>query len=420
MAKKGEIEGMTLHEVATSRVAPRREGVLVLKVPHPVRPAFIVAAAFLLSLAACEAEEDAGLAGLDEVRQGSSKSRKLDGTIGGSPVPSSGPSSVPSPASSANAGVNIGAGIANDDGTPLPLPTLPPAVIPQATPTPFGLAGQEVGFPGEGLALAGIGGLPFPLILTRTGTQELGANGLAGTRLGSPISTPVAIAGDIEGTSRQAWVASTAPAHLDRLVFGMNGFAFQGSVSLPATPSAVAAGADAVWAALEDGRIFRVTSSALALTSFSVTGKPSAIALGNSRVWVTTHERTLFELDRADGTVVATSSTGPDPVDVTVDAAGTVWVACAGDGTVIRRAGGKNQVLTLDTPPRALIADSRRIWIAVQGGVANLDLAGQRETPDVSLRFSPVDLARDGQGRIWALGTMGQTQWIWPLKAGEG
>ncbi len=302
---------------------------------------------------------------------------------------------------------------------PQPVTTLPPAIIPQATPTPFGTTGQEVGFPGEGLALAGIGGLPFPLILTRTGAQELGANGLAGNRLGSPISSPVAIAGDLEGASRQVWVASSAPAHLDRLVFGMTGFAFQGSVALPATPSAIAAGPDDAWAALEDGRIVRVKSSDLALTSINIPGSPSAVALGPSRVWVTTRERTLFELNRSDGTLVATSSTGPDPVDVATDASGSVWVACAGDGTVLRRDGATSRAIRLGANPVALVADARRVWVAIPGGVATLNLAGERDIPDVSLRFSPVDLTRDGQGRIWALGAMGQTQWIWPLKAGE-
>ena len=377
----------------------------------------------LFSVPACEVEEDAGLAGLDDVQPGNSSSGKLSGKVTGSPKPSStpsaSPSSAPSPVASGNAGLGIGAGIATDDATPQPVATLPPAIIPQATPTPFGTTGQEVGFPGEGLALAGTRGLPFPLILTRTGAQELAANGLAGNRLGSPISAPVAIAGDLEGDSRQVWVASTAPAHLDRLVFGMTGFAFQGTVSLPATPSAVAAGPDGAWATLEDGRVVRVKTSDLALTSVTIPGRPSAIALGPSRVWVTTRERILFELNRADGTVVATSSTGPDPVDVTVDASGSVWVACAGDDTVLRRLGGSSTAIHPGGTPRALVTDARRVWVAVPGGVATLDLAGERETPDVSLRFSPVDRTRDGQGRIWALGAMGQTQWIWPVKAGE-
>jgi hypothetical protein len=372
---------------------------------------------------ACVPEEEAGLVGPDEAETTPRTSGKVSGKVTGnaSPAPSASPSATPASGggSAGNSGVTIGAGISDDPPPATSLPTLPPVTVPDPTPTPFGTAGQEVGFQGEGLALTGLGALPFPLVLTTTGAQEIAASGYAGTRFGAPIAGPVAIAADPAAGSRSAWIASSTPAHLDRLTMGTGGFGFDGSVTLPATPSALAASGDEVWAPLVDGRLVRVRTTDLTTAAFTGPARPVAIALGTSRAWIVTRDRVLAEIDRTTGTLVATSSTGPDPVDVAVDAAGTVWVACAGDDTVSRHTASVSQTLSVGPAPRALLADGRRLWVAVTGGMATLTPAGERESPDVSLRFSPVDLARDATGRIWALGSAGQIQWVWPRKAGE-
>jgi YVTN family beta-propeller protein len=59
---------------------------------------------------------------------------------------------------------------------------------------------------------------------------------------------------------------------------------------------------------------------------------------------------------------------GGDPSAVTA-AAGSIWVASRGDGTVSRVDPAKNEVIdtiTVGASPTALAADANGVWVAVQ------------------------------------------------------
>jgi hypothetical protein len=378
-----------------------------------------ILATLVSGLLACVPEDESGLAGVDTLSESRTKPRTLPGKVGTEPstAPSSHSAASPVPGATAtpNQGVNIGAGIV-DASKPDPTETLPPANAPAATPTPFGTTGDEVGFKGPALGLAALTSQPFPLVLTSSGIQVIGANGLAGQRLADPITSPVAIAGE---NNRTAWIASTDPPHLDSITLGSAEFAFSASAPLPAPPQTLAARDGEVWVVLRTGSLFRLRTSDLATASFGGFNQATAIALDATRAWVTNRTGTLFEVQRTNGAVIATTSIGLEASDLAVDPQGTVWVTHSNQGIATRISGPSVTTIALGATASALVTDSRRVWFGVRGAIKTVTLDGVLETPDPALRFDPIDLCLDGSGRVWALDRMGQVQWIWPRKAGE-
>ncbi len=321
-----------------------------------------------------------------------------------------------SPSPTTHTGTNVGAGIGGS-APPTATETLPPTDTATATPTPFGATGQEVSFSGTGKALAALKNAIVPVVLRQDSFLAIGANGLAGDSLGSPIGQPAGIAAEDD---KSVWVLSTNPPHLDRLTLGSAGFASGTSVVVPASPVAVAAIVGEVWVAAAGGKLMRLNTASNATASFTGFGEPTSLALDSSSVWITSGGNQLFQVDRSSGALRNTFATGISPSAVCVDPSGGVWVANSGAQTATRVKAGVASTISLGATPTAVVSDARRVWFAVPSAVVTVTLDGTVEGQAAGLRFSPTSLALDGLGRVWALSSFpGQTQWIWGRKPDE-
>src|SRR5262249_38973155 len=100
------------------------------------------------------------------------------------------------------------------------------------------------------------------------------------------------------------------------------------------SPTAVAAGADALWLPNSDAdTVTRMDATGLG-TSIPVGRGPAAVAVGDGGVWVVDAlDDSLVRIDPATRAVVDTIPVGRHPTGVAAGA-GAVWVANARDGTV--------------------------------------------------------------------------------------
>ena len=110
------------------------------------------------------------------------------------------------------------------------------------------------------------------------------------------------------------------------------------SIPVGANPTAIAAGAGALWVASEEaGTVTRIEPrTGTVVRAIPVGNGPSALASGEGAVWVVNrHDGTLSRIDPATNTVTGTVRVGSDPTAVAAGD-GAVWVAGGEDGTIAR------------------------------------------------------------------------------------
>ncbi len=183
-----------------------------------------------------------------------------------------------------------------------------------------------------------------------------------------------------------------------------------GTVSLGnRTPTGLAVGAGAVWAAHGfRGELSRVDPDFdQVIQTLTVTSRTSAgsVAVGNGYVWAAYGDSTLARIRPGAARPDRTALAGAIPAAVTV-ARGTVWVANSGDATVQRFDPttfdeGPIRTISVGRRPSALAYGEAALWVADSGddAVTRID-PSTSSTITISVGDEPVAVAV-GVGGVW-------------------
>jgi YVTN family beta-propeller protein len=216
--------------------------------------------------------------------------------------------------------------------------------------------------------------------------------------------------GPIAGGAGSVWVGSLENHTLVRIDTRTR--QLTATVPLPATPTGVAYGFDAVWAAYGRlGAVSRIDSQFNRVTrTVNVTTRAlyfpyGSIATGEGGVWAVFGNSTLVRLDPGDLDKTASTQAGEGPAAIVVGF-DSVWVANSGDSTVWRFnpltfEGGEFQTYTAGETPQGLAIGSDAVWVANSGddSVARIDpLTDGRG--EVGVGRGPAGIAA-GDGSIW-------------------
>jgi peptide/nickel transport system substrate-binding protein len=199
-----------------------------------------------------------------------------------------------------------------------------------------------------------------------------------------------------------------------------------GRFAIDVWPTALAAGAGAVWVADYDhGLVEEVDPRSGADLGTTHAGDgPAAIAVGDGAVWVANSlDNTVARIDAASGTPGPSISVGNDPVALAVNG-GSVSVANEYTSSVSRidaRRDAVVQTTAIGGGPTALAAAAGRIWVgttelgAHRGGTLRL-LFQRPLSPDTALQEDLPPLQSDGltNDALLASARVGTTQQIVP------
>ena len=131
------------------------------------------------------------------------------------------------------------------------------------------------------------------------------------------------------------WVASTADGSVRRIDLGRD---LATHTTAVISPTAIAAGAGAIWVASEETGTVSAPEPAIRGQSLSigVGNGPSAVAVGEGAVWVVNRpDGTVMRIDQETNAVDGIAHVGADPAGVAAGEGG-VWVAGGSDGTITR------------------------------------------------------------------------------------
>jgi YVTN family beta-propeller protein len=174
---------------------------------------------------------------------------------------------------------------------------------------------------------------------------------------------------DIAVWGDEVWVTDELPAAVVRVRLDVLGTEAE-RLDLPGSPSAVAAEAERVWVALDDGRLVLVDRRTRSVERTLELGRSaSAVAVGGGAVWIA---------DDEDGTVsrvlsrplqfVARIEVGRAPGGLAFGA-GSVWVANRADGTVSRidpRTNTVTATIRIGRRPEELVFAGGLVWVSVR------------------------------------------------------
>ena len=173
------------------------------------------------------------------------------------------------------------------------------------------------------------------------------------------------------------------------------------------TPTALAAGAGALWATdRAHDRVLRLDPSGhRTIDRIQVERSPSAIVATSEGVWVAnTGSGTLSEISPDSGTVVATVRVGNAPVSLAAGG-GAIWVADANDGTV-RRIDPRRAVVAatiqLGQSLTDIAASDEAVWVtsASAGLLIRLDIRSNRPVRTSAVGNGPGAIAL-AAGAVW-------------------
>jgi YVTN family beta-propeller protein len=181
------------------------------------------------------------------------------------------------------------------------------------------------------------------------------------------------------------------------------------SVSLHASPNAVASGAGSIWVALSNsGLVERIDPSTNAVQqTIDVPGGPSAITVGGGFVWVVESlAGAVVQIDPGanGGQRVATIPVGNGPTGIAYGF-GAVWVANSTDQTIVRidpANGHTSKPISVDAGADAVAAGDGAVWVTSQaaGVLSKVDPVARGVTQTTSVGHDPVAVAT-GSGAVW-------------------
>ncbi len=142
-----------------------------------------------------------------------------------------------------------------------------------------------------------------------------------------------------------------------------------GSVGVGTAPSAIAAGAGAVWVTNNaDGTVTRIDPATLLAKTIPVGHGPTGVSVDADGAWIANSgDNTVVRIDTGTNAVAATTPVGDGPTAV-LAVPGAVWVANGGDGTVMRldpRTGDVTQTISLGGTPNAFVSAADQVWVAI-------------------------------------------------------
>ena len=180
-----------------------------------------------------------------------------------------------------------------------------------------------------------------------------------------------------------------------------------GQVALDGAPSAIAAGAGAVWVSDEDhGVVSRLDKKTFTIRQTIPVGHgPSAIAVARDRVWVANRQDgTLSVISPQTNTVVATIRVGRT-VDGVCVGSGAVWVASPLDYAVVRldpESGRKTATVRLESQPAELACSAGVVWASSPsaGLVTEISAKAAAQVSTIQLGRGASDLAL-GANAVW-------------------
>jgi YVTN family beta-propeller protein len=188
-----------------------------------------------------------------------------------------------------------------------------------------------------------------------------------------------------------------------------------GQVALGATPSALAAGAGAVWAVdTDDQSVARIDLAARRVVqTVDVGGGPTSVAVGGGSVWVANSTSgTVTRIDAGTGRVRQTIPVGASPVAVAFDE-GALWVADTASAALLRVDPGTTLVtarVAVGDAPSAIVAGNGSLWVSNSGDgtVTEVDPAHATALQPVHVGRDPRGLALDGNS-LWVANNLDGT-----------
>jgi YVTN family beta-propeller protein len=177
----------------------------------------------------------------------------------------------------------------------------------------------------------------------------------------------------LAATGQSAWVATNIPPGLVRVDYHRASAKSSVVLAIPLAhaPSAIAVGADSVWAVDGDQDVVRRIdpASGKVLRIIRAGNAPVAIAVGEGAVWVANgDDDSVSRIDPRTSSVTKAISVGDQPAAVATGG-GSVWVANSGDGSVSRIDPETNHVIdtfSVGHSPQGVAVSGGAAWVTVR------------------------------------------------------
>lgn len=191
--------------------------------------------------------------------------------------------------------------------------------------------------------------------------------------------------------------------------------AIRAVVPLGTSPTALASGDGAVWAANSNaGTVSRLDPALRTVVqTLQVGSTPTGLAVGAGAVWVTdNYGGAVVRIDPTVNRVVQTVPVGNAPAGVAVGD-GSVWVANSSDGTLSRIDATTGAVITtiaLGGSPTAVAVGLGGVWVSDQanGRVSRVDPQSNRVTASINTGTGPTAITV-GFGSVWVTNSLDGT-----------
>ncbi|HEX5856591.1 MAG TPA: BTAD domain-containing putative transcriptional regulator [Microbacterium sp.] len=177
----------------------------------------------------------------------------------------------------------------------------------------------------------------------------------------------------LAAAGRSAWVTTNVPPGLVRVDFDRASATSSVGTAIPLAhpPSAVAVGADSVWAIDAEQDVVRRIDPVRgeAVRTIRAGNGPVAIAVGEGAVWVANgDDDSVSRIDPRTNAVTKAISVGEQPAAVATGG-GSVWVANSGDGSVSRIDPQINDVVdtfSVGHSPQGVAVAGGTAWVTVR------------------------------------------------------
>ena len=234
--------------------------------------------------------------------------------------------------------------------------------------------------------------------------------------VGAALLLALAVVGGIVAFSGGEAAAPTVIPGNSVAAISESSGAVRAVVPLGTSPSALASGAGAVWAAnYNAGTVSRIDPATRVVVQTIEAGTaPAGLAVGAGSVWVTNnYGGTLSRIDPAVDRVVQTIPVGNAPTGVAVGY-GSVWVANSSDGTLTRidpvTDAVVNRSIALGAGATDVAVGADAVWVSDEGGdrVFRVDPRSDQVTGVINVGTGPTSLAV-GFGSVWVANSLDGT-----------
>jgi YVTN family beta-propeller protein len=233
--------------------------------------------------------------------------------------------------------------------------------------------------------------------------------------VGAALLLALAVVGAIVAVSGGGTAAPTGIPGNSVGAISESGGALRAVVPLGTSPSVLAGGNGAVWAAnYNQGTVSRIDVATRATVQTIEAGTtPAGLAVGGGSVWVTNnYGGTVSRIDPAVDRVVQTIPVGNAPTGAAVGY-GSVWVANSSDGTLTRIDGVSGTVkrtIALGSNATDVAPGAGAVWVSDRAGdrVFRVDPHADQVTGVINVGAGPTAIA-GGFGSVWVANSLDGT-----------